>query len=1535
MGAGCSSPLRRFGGKRNRERRESSAFEVIGDAGENGMHGKSGKSSKTPASATTDQPSSASERRELLSAGAQHPAIENEITLQSELIEDQPSTASCVADGAKYSPNEESIQRPGSNLSASTKFASTTAGKGAIAAKLILTGSHVIPERHLLVSPALSPAPSTCYSPSPASSSTIGPSGLVPLDLNDLHEMFKTLTFGVGSDNHDSNTPTSNRIVLPERYRSEIHNIYTQQLVQTQNDLVKSLSVIFIHSASFHQQTPPATLTPNLANGVESSLKAICDEHQFGLRFLNLSHSHLSEHMHTNNLVDICSELYQNEYENNGQRLLFIVACTNATSYNNNNNNIDVTQDDRQLPAQVDAQLFNKLINCNNINNSAKETFKLWYNLKGNTYYLKPIYLVNTKILDDSIVERKQAWQQWLADSSAMIKALDDCKDSDADLSKNFKAESVFECMLDTVLNDPAQHRRTLLIKSSTLAAFSAQSQHQIVELTRILPDSNKLNLKRAASEDELNKSIVDWLSESTNKFIESHLDNQIACGKYVPPFIDRGLFLELTCQRLQLEHNLDNITDIYDARCKNFYTNQILPIINDVIHRSNPEDDNRVFQSSSSDTQAVISAPGGGANHLVFLSGPKGCGKSTLISQLIRHTAQEFSNRAQILYRYCGQTLDSLSSDRLLRSICEQFCQVQGENIAAASYIYSARQEVLVALNKIIKQQASLIFLDGLDFYSNSPRDSAVAVGDFDWLCQLDADSRLKIFITLEADSALYKQVLSTYSDATFISLDHPPINEWTQMLMSSARSQRLNSAANLYDEIKSLGQHVIKRERSGSSATDAAAADQGSAASSTRARQSTQLTYSDVKNILHCCRMRQLNNEPHYPELALDIVNNLDTIHQVVLTKLHYLMRPRMVKALIAALMSSRNGLTEDHLNHIMTLISNKHNSNNNNNLSSSSASLLVYVLMQLQPWLTKICDKYATKVWVQSEFANKISSSKDTVKFASILSETRQVMLEYYDDDKEEHATKRRSCESETINLLILTDHAKARERLVNKRMFYEQFTQCHRPEEFIEDCARLDKIEPKRRRASSSASSASGKSLASGASRTGDAELKLLLDYVRKSVYALRYDGSQIYSQVYCRAYDSITQDKYARNTCLADILEQARRPPIRQLLPISSASVNSFIKTRIGPAQSDCPDASGASAATAAAALGGTALTSGASQATTGRPSSYSAAQQQQQQPQARQRIFTLKNDPRHVLVIHPDKGSLVVWDLYEERAVRTIENMDQPRDLRLVDDRRVVALCNRELRVYDIETGAMLTKLKGVMNQKMPFFEVFGDKYVIALARNRMYVNMLNLNTGELETTFKVGEDRFLNSLLVSANGGICVCGDETQKPFPLLVWNLNERRLMYDLRMDRHEFITRMSAISDDGHFVVSVCRQLNADVPSSGTADATECSTQGAHNNGHTHNNQSPSNGGGGGGGVAQASKSPPNFIVIYDLNSGTLFKKWKPGLDSCAVAISLSADRSGKVINTIVDNSILVWDLATGSKRYVNALAVNRFR
>jgi len=72
-----------------------------------------------------------------------------------------------------------------------------------------------------------------------------------------------------------------------------------------------------------------------------------------------------------------------------------------------------------------------------------------------------------------------------------------------------------------------------------------------------------------------------------------------------------------------------------------------------------------------------------------------------------------------------------------------------------------------------------------------------------------------------------------------------------------------------------------------------------------------------------------------------------------------------------------------------------------------------------------------------------------------------------------------------------------------------------------------------------------------------------------------------------------------------------------------------------------------------------------------------------------------------------------------------------------------------------------------------------------------------------------------------------------------------------------------------------------------------------------------------------------------SDPNFIVVYDLQSGTLFKKWKAGANTVAVSI---ACQNTCVVTSLQDARILVWDLGTGyfldslSKFYfINSLVV----
>ncbi|KAL7029565.1 hypothetical protein ACKWTF_006289 [Chironomus riparius] len=235
-----------------------------------------------------------------------------------------------------------------------------------------------------------------------------------------------------------------------------------------------------------------------------------------------------------------------------------------------------------------------------------------------------------------------------------------------------------------------------------------------------------------------------------------------------------------------------------------------------------------------------------------------------------------------------------------------------------------------------------------------------------------------------------------------------------------------------------------------------------------------------------------------------------------------------------------------------------------------------------------------------------------------------------------------------------------------------------------------------------------------------------------------------------------------------------------------------------------------------------------------------------------------------------------DREEICVWNVLECSKVRTLNGVPQPSSVCLVGEYELAVLCKREIRVLDLNEGKFKVTLKGVMNQKMPYFGLHDPQHLVCLSRNRMYVNLMNMESGDCVTTFKAGEDRFLNSLLVSGDGRILVCGDETSKPFPLLVWHLTQRKLLYDLRIPHHDFITSLSAITHEGSYVCVVAKELN---------------------------------------------EPAPNFIVVYDLQSGTLFKKWKPSCNTVSLAISQA---NTCVIAGLEDARILIWDLVTGNCR-----------
>lgn len=83
------------------------------------------------------------------------------------------------------------------------------------------------------------------------------------------------------------------------------------------------------------------------------------------------------------------------------------------------------------------------------------------------------------------------------------------------------------------------------------------------------------------------------------------------------------------------------------------------------------------------------------------------------------------------------------------------------------------------------------------------------------------------------------------------------------------------------------------------------------------------------------------------------------------------------------------------------------------------------------------------------------------------------------------------------------------------------------------------------------------------------------------------------------------------------------------------------------------------------------------------------------------------------------------------------RKVRTLTGITSPQKVCMVTRYKALILCgDRQLKLYDLDRGCLLLKLKGVMNQKMPYFACIDEKNCIALSRNRMTVNIMSLETG-------------------------------------------------------------------------------------------------------------------------------------------------------------------------------------------------------
>lgn len=187
---------------------------------------------------------------------------------------------------------------------------------------------------------------------------------------------------------------------------------------------------------------------------------------------------------------------------------------------------------------------------------------------------------------------------------------------------------------------------------------------------------------------------------------------------------------------------------------------------------------------------------------------------------------------------------------------------------------------------------------------------------------------------------------------------------------------------------------------------------------------------------------------------------------------------------------------------------------------------------------------------------------------------------------------------------------------------------------------------------------------------------DADLSLLLKVLEMSANALSYDGSQFFGQIYGRLQSLIQSNSPDVSKCsfMKKVYEECEKPRVPSFVPLSSTLLHnphdlaallaqeskSFQELGAGEVYFD--------------------------------------------------QITRLKSGNEYVVSLSTSNEEVIVWDVNQAKPVRTLRGVPNPNDLKIIDNTRVVLLCGRELQIFNLDDGSFVSKMKGIMNQKMPYY---------------------------------------------------------------------------------------------------------------------------------------------------------------------------------------------------------------------------------
>ena len=220
-----------------------------------------------------------------------------------------------------------------------------------------------------------------------------------------------------------------------------------------------------------------------------------------------------------------------------------------------------------------------------------------------------------------------------------------------------------------------------------------------------------------------------------------------------------------------------------------------------------------------------------------------------------------------------------------------------------------------------------------------------------------------------------------------------------------------------------------------------------------------------------------------------------------------------------------------------------------------------------------------------------------------------------------------------------------------------------------------------------------------------------------------------------------------------------------------------------------------------------------------------------------------QLVLTKSSVQKQVITKSKTPGPICVWNTSSCQIIRTLNNTNADEVL-VVDETRAVIRSGTKLAIIDLQEGKLVKHMRSdfpaktdkvqrhasslykrrdlalrlaesprAVSTSLKFSDcaLVGTTHVLILSKDRLYLRLASLETGELVTKLKGGQNAVIETLMVSGNGLVAVCSCENA---PLIVWDLREKSKRYTLEISGHYPRLTTADMSFNGHYLVDVMK-------------------------------------------------------------------------------------------------------------------------